>query len=457
MMKGVLWHVRRAFAPIGSCRTFLLWGPKGNTLRGMHRILAAASTVVLWAPLLQAAEIEAGTARAEITPPAGLEMGGYGARKGVAKGAHDPLYATVLVLKSADQSLALITFDLVTGVSSRVENEVRHRYGISNVLLSASHTHSGPDTRLTSSSPPEARRWWRQTEDKFIELVGEANSNLFPARLGAGTDRVYVAHNRRKVLPDGTVKMFWRNAEKEPTHAVDPTVSVLRVDDSSGRPKAVLVNYSCHPTVLGPDNLDYSADYVGAMRSHVEEQTPGATVLFVFGASGNINPYFDKQPISDQPFEKVRWTGEILGKAVVETVKRIETEQATETPIQYGVKVHEFEHRFNPAEKVKIASGVGLLNGKVGFVTFSADPFVEHQIRLRDKSDVQTLFVFAHTTTEGIPYARYLPTIRAAVEGGYGAGYATLAEVGAGEMLVDKAVVRLLELMELLSPVPDLR
>ena len=64
--------------------------------------------------------------------------------------------------------------------------------------------------------------------------------------------------------------------------------------------------------------------------------------------------------------------------------------------------------------------------------------------------------VRAHAT-KGVPYARYLPAVRAAVEGGYGAGYATRAEVGAGEMLMDRAVVRLLELMGKLQPVPDLR
>ena len=404
-----------------------------------------------------AADFMAGTARLEITPPVGYSMGGYGARKGVSTGVHDSLFVTALVLKTDKEALAFITCDLVTAYSQRVESEVQRRFGISNVLISASHTHSGPNTRLTSESPAAMRKWWEQTEDKFIQAVGEANDNLFRARIGAGMGRTYIGHNRRKVLPDGSVKMFWRNAEKEPTHPVDPTVSVLRIDDMSGSTKAVLVNYSCHPTVLGPDNVQISADYVGVMRGHVEKEFPGATCLFIFGASGDINPYFDKQPITEKPFEAVSWTGDTLGKAVVQTARRIETEHANKKGIQYASKVHEFRHRFDAGQRVKIVTGVGLLNGKIGFVTFSADPFVEHQIRLRDKSDAAMTFVFAHTSTKGMPYVRYLPTIRAAVEGGYGAGYATLAEVGAGEMLVDRSVVQLLELMGLLQPVPDTR
>ncbi|MEE8169478.1 MAG: hypothetical protein V3T70_02925, partial [Phycisphaerae bacterium] len=287
----------------------------------------------------------------------------------------------------------------------------------------------------------------------LIQAVIDANDNLFPARVGAGRGRAYVGHNRRQVLADGSVQMRWRNAEKAPTSPVDPTVSVLRIDDESGQPRVILVNYSCHPTVLGPDNLQISGDYVAVMRDTVEKQLPGATCLFVCGAIGDINPYFDKQPIDEKPFDAVRWTGETLGKAALAAARRIEPAPASASSLQYTAQVHAFSNRWKPDETVPIAMGVGLLNETIGFVSVSADPFVDHQIRLRDTSDCVTTFLFAHTSTKGVPYARYLPTIRAAVEGGYGAGYATLAEVGAGEMLMDRAVVRLLELMGKLQPV----
>jgi len=89
--------------------------------------------------------------------------------------------------------------------------------------------------------------------------------------------------------------------------------------------------------------------------------------------------------------------------------------------------------------------GIGLINQQIGIVATSADPFVEHQIRLQDQSPCRTTFFIAHSSILGVTYARYLPTIRAAVEGGYGADYATSAEVGACERLIDRAVVRLLE------------
>jgi hypothetical protein len=42
----------------------------------------------------------------------------------------------------------------------------------------------------------------------------------------------------------------------------------------------VLVNYACHPAVLGRDNLEYSADYVGVMARTVEEAVgPGERMV----------------------------------------------------------------------------------------------------------------------------------------------------------------------------------
>jgi hypothetical protein len=50
-----------------------------------------------------------------------------------------------------------------------------------------------------------------------------------------------------------------------------------------------LVNFACHGTVLGPDNLLVSADWIGAMRSRVEADL-GILTLFLQGAAANLNP-----------------------------------------------------------------------------------------------------------------------------------------------------------------------
>jgi hypothetical protein len=67
-----------------------------------------------------ATEIRAGLARAEITPPVGYPMGGYAARQGPSTGVHDPLQATVLLLKTNALSVAIVSCDLRSFPSERI-------------------------------------------------------------------------------------------------------------------------------------------------------------------------------------------------------------------------------------------------------------------------------------------------------------------------------------------------
>src|ERR1700692_190653 len=89
-------------------------------------------------------EYRAGVARVDITPPIGHEMGGYSARKHGSTGLHDPLYATVLVIESGNNSIALVTCDLRSFVSTRVGELAKQKFNIQTTLIDVSHDHSGP-------------------------------------------------------------------------------------------------------------------------------------------------------------------------------------------------------------------------------------------------------------------------------------------------------------------------
>src|SRR5713226_8685340 len=273
------------------------------------------SLALLFLPLAAAAEYRAGVSRVDITPPAGHVMGGYSERKLPATRTHDPLYATVLVIESGENSLALVTCDLRSFVSTRVGELARQKYGIKTTIISVSHTHSGPLT-WEKRTP-----WYTEAEDKMVDAIGKAKAGAFPATLETSAGHTYLGFNRRKVV-DGRTTMWWRNAEKLPSHPLDPAVNVLLAKDGSGKTRAVLVNFACHPSVLGPDNLQYSADYPGAMKRYVESQIPGATCLFVQGGAGDINPYRDKEPVAGEGFQAVEEMGQALGKYVVSILGR---------------------------------------------------------------------------------------------------------------------------------------
>jgi hypothetical protein len=103
-----------------------------------------------------------------------------------------------------------------------------------------------------------------------------------------------------------------------PAAHADDTVTVARMTDASGKARATVVNYACHPTSLAWGNSLISPDYPGAMREVVEGAT-GAPCVFIQGASGDLGPregYSDQVEVADR-------NGRQLGYAVLSTLESL--------------------------------------------------------------------------------------------------------------------------------------
>lgn len=402
-----------------------------------------------------AAELSAGIARVEITPPVGFPMGGYAARQGASTGIHDPLFATVLLLKAEGGSVAIVSCDLRSFPSERIVNLARQRKLADHVLIAVTHNHSGPMTWEDKSWPKPDRSWFAETEDKILSAIEEASKKLFAARIAAGFGEIYLGHNRRKVAADGKVAMFWRNADKLPTSPIDPTVGVIRVDDETGKPRVVLVNYACHAVVLGPDNRQISADYPGYLRQRIEQALPGALCLFVQGGAGDINPYHDKQPVAENGFGEAEKAGNALAEEALKVAAKLKPAANPSAKLQAAAEIKEFRHRWDATKTIKTGLTTLLLNNSIAIATIPGEPFVDLQIALRDKSEIANTFLFGYTYSAGGEWIGYVPTLKAATEGGYGAGYNTTIEVGAGEAMIDRHIVNLFTLMGKLKKSPS--
>lgn len=419
------------------------------------RLATFAFLLCALANFAAAGEITAGTARAEITPPVGYAMGGYAARQGPSTGVHDPLFATVLLLKADGVTVAIVSCDLRSFPSERIVMLARERKLADHVLIAVTHNHSGPMTWEDKSWPSPARSWFAETEDKILTAIEEASKKLFPARLAASFGEIYLGHNRRKVTSDGKATMLWRNAEKLPTSPIDPTVGVIRVDDETGKPRAVLVNYACHAVVLGPDNRQISADYPGYLRQRIERELPGALCLFTQGGAGDINPYLDKQPVAENGFAEAEKMGNALAEEVLKVARKLSLQTNSSAKLQAVAEAIEFRDRWDAAKTIKAGLTTLLINNNIAIATMPGEPFVDLQIALRDKSEIANTFLFGYTYSVGGEWMGYVPTIRAASEGGYGAGYNTRIEVGAGEAMIDRAIVNLFTLQGKLKKSPS--
>ncbi len=230
------------------------------------------------APLL------AGFATVDITPAKPVPLGGYAARFGkVSDGVHDPVKARAMVLVKGDARLAIVSVDLV-GVSREAKEavvEVTKARGFTteNLMLAATHNHSGPGALTTMPlfrpmMGPYDADLFRDTMAKVAEAVLKADDAKKPARLLWGTTKAEGLQRNRAV-------------EGGP---VDPTLDVLRVDGDDGKPLGLVVRFGAHPTILGADNLKISAEWPGALCDALEAKFPGATALFLQGVEGDVSP-----------------------------------------------------------------------------------------------------------------------------------------------------------------------
>ena len=400
-------------------------------------------------------ETKAGVARVEVTPPVGSPMGGYSAREGPSTGVHDPLYATVLVLKSAEVTVAIVSCDLRSFPSERIIALARERKLADHVLIAVTHSHSGPLTWEDKSWPRPELSWFANTEDRILRAIETARKQMFTARIAAGIGEVYLGHNRRQVSTDSAVTMLWRNAERKPTSPIDPTIGVIRVDDAAGKPRALIVNYACHAVILGPDNRLISADYPGYMARRIEHELTGALCLFTQGGAGDINPYLDKQPVAQNGFGEAEKMGDALADAALAVARKLKPQANDNARLLAAAEVLSFKDRWDTNRTIRAGLTTLLINEQIAIASIPGEPFVDLQIALRDRSEVRYTFLFGYTYSAGGEWIGYLPTIRAASEGGYGAGYNTRIEVGAGEALIDRHLVNLFTLSGKLQTSPS--
>jgi neutral ceramidase len=264
--------------------------------------------------------IEVGAARVTITPPVGMYLPGM-ERTESSHGLRDDVFATALVFSNGDVKAAVASCDVLAlhpDFIHRVRAETSALTGIppENMMFCATHCHSSGITFALPDSSPMIHAYSENLAYQLIGLIRMAHDRLAPATLGYRRGQSNIGINRRLTREDG-VTVIAANREGP----VDPEVGVLRIDTADGDPLAVMVNYACHPVVLGNGSNVISSDWPGAMRQLVEVET-GATCMFIQGACADINPLPGEPSDSEEVLEKL---GAEIGNEVIGTWASIET------------------------------------------------------------------------------------------------------------------------------------
>ena len=414
--------------------------------------------ILLFIPLLSGESgIRAGAARREITPREPVPMWGYGDRHAsLSEGVLDPLYAEALVLESGGTKIAIVGLDLGRSPNERSLQIIRKRIldesGIQYSFIAGSHTHHGPVLELSDEAGKgkgkfdAAIRYYGELERAIVDAVNEANGKLAPAKIAAGSAQLagFNQNRQSKLAPDVS----------------DRELSVLRVNDSSGKPISIVVNFSAHPTMLPSKVLKFSADYVGVMKNYVAHQA-GARVVFMQGSSGdqsvNKSAYPTPQAMGEALGREVmKLSGELVGRSSPSADFKVREERFTfgsRTDFSNPLIKTAFSLAFFPdlipnyideyKDGIRPRLTVATLNGETALVGVSGEFFSSHSIRLKERARVPHLFFFGYANG----YHQYFPTLEAAAEGGYGAdSRVSPVELGAGEQMMNRALLWLYQM-----------
>ena len=263
--------------------------------------------------------LKAGMAKADITPEKGLELAGYPHYPRNNTGAHDPLYAACMYLENDSEVVAMVTLDLLF-FSKKHTAEVRRRLEKEHILcgdhvmISCSHTHSGPwasgrlDIESLEAGKQQPKEYVETLIEKIVSIVKEAKASAFPAEFTSGIAvcgaESGVGGNRR--LPGGP-------------H--DPYVSVVAVRDEEKTVRGIFVNYTLHPSFIHEWSEVCTADYPGYLKLQLEELEPNAITGFAQGASGNQSSRYYRK---GESFDEAERVGRVLGKAAHTVIEKAE-------------------------------------------------------------------------------------------------------------------------------------
>jgi hypothetical protein len=221
------------------------------------------------------AEFRAGIAVRIVTPQPLLPVsGGVGASHPVTK-KEGELTVRALVLEQEKTRVAIVSADFL-GFPAVLGNRVRAavtEVPAQNILIGATHTHSGPDCYGfpddkggTAADP----KYLESVCVRMTEAIKEAVSKLQPVRT-----KIATAEAKGKIAYNYYAEQLY-----------DPRCSVVQFVNDSG-PVITLVNYAIHPEVLGSGVGICSPDLIGPLYDRLAAKG-GGVGIFMNSAQGGM-------------------------------------------------------------------------------------------------------------------------------------------------------------------------
>jgi hypothetical protein len=449
-----------------------------------------------------AAEFQAGFAVLDITPPVGWRRAGNYTEL-VSTGVHDPLFAKAMVLAQGNTIVAVVGNDLCSvprELTDRARRRASARTGIpiANIVITATHTHGGPEyygplrnflhARATKENagkdPREPIDYQALLVERWTEVIVKAHAARKAATLSViAPQQQGMAFNRRFLMKDGSTG--WNPGKLNPNvfrplGPTDPDLPCVLVRDAlSGRALGSLTVFAMHTAIFG--GAPFGACYPGHLQTRLRQMldAPDFISLFGEGCAGDIN-HIDVS--SSDPQDGATYPP-VVGARLAATIQqalplarpiagnqlamRSVTIQSPVTPLtdaefDAAKKLMEtldhndapfltvvdawrtvFRHEFWQMHGGKLPQEIQAirLDRDTAIVTLPHEVFVELGLAIKSASPFRTTIVVSLANDLDF----YIPTRRAFEEGHYEPTTCPLRP-GCGELLVQAAVTLLNEL-----------
>lgn len=401
-----------------------------------------------------------------ISPEIGAFLAGYGLDfKSEAK--LDDLFAAGLCMNDGKEKVLLISFDLL-GLDEWYIKSLRKKCADllnapeSAVMLSCTHTHTGPETRTLAVAPQQLNKPYLEELEKIIL---DAVSNLGPFQ--ECNVKFYSAlcdenRNRRYTSGDNhaTFTPHRREFVNNRKGITDQELGVLWFADLKGNPIYVLGNFAAHPLAghsPGIGGKRICADFPGAFREYVTRNV-GAETMFVSGSAGDMVPVEDE--LGDDAFRSMgmRLAKEAIG-GIIESARNPARYAVTEPKLGHAVssftaplrKTYRNVPKKLPAPylgKDEVTLEVQTISiGDVAFVGVPGETCAELGLEIKWHSPFRKTFI-AYCATA---YFSYICPGNFLVSGGY-EGCSQRIGARGGLQMVNTAVDMLFDLHEELFP-----
>lgn len=404
-----------------------------------------------------------GASISNITPKIGTSINGN-MKDITVKQIHDETHVRCIVLDDGQTRLAILTADLCMIYREQLDEAKKRAHAITgipieNMMMSATHTHSGGTACSVFQSDPD-KDYLRFLVERIADAVVRANNNLAPARIGWDVgDEPTLVFNRRWRMnpveiknPFGGIDQLSTNQVKDIT---DPGLPVISIQTPDGHPIALLANYSLH-YVGGTGPSEVSADYFGMFAERMKQllqsdsnKYPPFVAMLSNGTSGNINNVNNKgNRLSLPPYTRMQQVANIVAAEAFKAYQNIKYQDwislsSVQKEITLGVRLPD-KKEIERAKEIIANAKLPIMDSReeiyaretvllkdypkqvplilqafrLGDLAITAMPcevFVEIGLEIKEKSPFKPTF----TTSLANGYNGYLPTPEHHKLGGY--------------------------------------